>query len=92
MKSEEFEQILKTIKDDDGKIIRWPKKKEEKRAVLEYLVTKFERGKKYSEFEVNMVLKKWHTFGDHSLLRRELYDAFLLDRTLDCREYWVHET
>ena len=38
-----------------------------------------------------MIIKKWHSFCDHSLLRRELYDAFLLDRTPDCHEYWVHE-
>ena len=59
--------------------------------LLEYLITKFERGKKYSELEVNMIIKKWHSFGDHSLLRRELYDNFLIDRTPDCHEYWVHE-
>ena len=87
----ESEEILKSIKNSEGIIIRWPKKKEEKRAVLEYLITKFEKGKKYSELEVNMILKRWHSFGDHSLLRRELYDAFLIDRTLDCHEYWVHE-
>ncbi len=83
---------LKTIVNSDGIIIRWPKKKEEKRAVLEYLITKFEKGCKYSELEVNMIIKKWHSFGDHSLLRRELYDAFLMDRSPDCSEYWVHET
>lgn len=38
-----------------------------------------------------MILKKWHSFGDHSLLRRELYDAFLLDRTPDCKKHWVHK-
>ena len=81
---------LETIKNEDGIITRWPKKKEEKRAVLEYLITKFEPGKKYSEFEVNMILKRWHSFGDHALLRRELFDAFLLDRTLDCKWYEVH--
>ena len=91
MNISESEEILKSIKNADGIIIRWPKKKEEKRAVLEYLITKFESGKKYSELEVNMILKRWHSFGDHSLLRRELYDAFLFDRTQDCHEYWVHE-
>ena len=75
----ESEEILKSIKNADGIIIRWPKKKEEKRAVLEYLITKFEKGKRYSELEVNMILKRWHSFGDYSLLRRELYDNFLID-------------
>lgn len=82
--------ILKPLLDSDGIVVRWPKKKEEKSAVLEYLVTKFEQGKKYSELEINSVLKKWNAFGDHSLLRRELFDHFLLDRTPDCKFYWVH--
>ena len=84
-------ETLKSIVNSDGIIIRWPKKKEEKRTVLEYLITKFESGRKYSELEVNMIIKKWHSFCDHSLLRRELYDNFLLDRSPDCHEYWVHE-
>ena len=91
MNISERDEILKTIKNANGIIIRWPKKKEEKMAVLEYLITKFEKRKRYSELEVNMILKRWNSFGDQSLLRRELYDAFLIDRTPDCHEYWVHE-
>ena len=87
----EKDKILKSIINSEGIIIRWPKKKEEKLAVLKYLITKFETGRKYSELEVNMIIKKWHSFGDHSLLRRELYDNFLIDRTPDCHEYWMHE-
>ena len=55
----ESEEILKSTKNADGIIIRWPKNKEEKWAVLEYLITKFEKGKRYSELEVNMILKRW---------------------------------
>ncbi len=91
MNKEFDETILKSIKDSDGIITRWPRKKEEKSAVLNYLITKFQAGKEYSELEVNMILKRWNSFGDHSLLRRELYDSFLLDRTPDCSKYWVHE-
>lgn len=58
---------------------------------VHYLITKFQEKKEYTELEINMILKKWHSFGDHSLLRRELYDAFLLDRTPDCKKYWVHK-
>lgn len=91
MNSEFDETILQSIKDSDGIIKRWPRKKEEKKAVRNYLITKFQVRKEYTELEINMILKRWSSFGDHSLLRRELYDAFLLDRTPDCRKYWVHE-
>ena len=33
-------------------------KKEEKLAVLDYLITKFEPGVEYKEMQVNMILKK----------------------------------
>ncbi len=91
MNKEYDETILNSIKNSDGIIVRWPRKKEEKKAVLLYLITKFQEKKEYTELEINMILKKWHSFGDHSLLRRELYDAFLLDRTPDCKKYWVHK-
>ncbi len=43
---------------------------------------------KYSEIQINNIIKQYHSFGDHVLLRRELYDKGFLDRTLDGRSYW----
>nr|WP_253716184.1 DUF2087 domain-containing protein [Treponema denticola] len=83
------EQISQFL-DKNGRIVRWPKKTYDKINVLKYLQGKFEPDKKYSEIEVNAVLKTWHTFNDHALLRRELFDKFLLERTPDCKEYWVN--
>ncbi len=77
------------MKDSDGRIIRWPKKMAEKQAVLEYLLTKFEKGRDYTEMEVNKIIKEWHSFGDHPLLRRELIDSRLMSRTQDCKRYWL---
>lgn len=88
MKNEE--DILRTIKDKNGIIIRWPVKKIEKKAVLDYLITKFDKNKQYKEIEINFILKKWHSFNDHALLRRELYDNFYLNRTNDGSSYWVN--
>ncbi len=82
------EQISQFL-DEEGRIVRWPKKTYDKINVLKYLQGKFESDKKYSEIEVNAVLKTWHTFNDHALLRRELFDKFLLERTPDCKEYCV---
>ena len=83
------EQISQFL-DEEGRIVRWPKKTYDKINVLKYLQGKFESDKKYSEIEVNAVLKTWHTFNDHALLRRELFDKFLLERTPDCKEYWIN--
>ena len=84
----EAEHTLGGIVDKDGIVVRWPKKAAEKEAVLWYLQSKFEPGRRYSEREVNELLKRWHAFGDHALLRRELFDHFYLNRTADCTQYW----
>jgi len=80
---------LESIINKEGLVIRWPKKKEEKLAVLNYLISKFEPGIRYKELQVNTILKKWHTFGDHALLRRELYDNFYMNREPETGVYWV---
>lgn len=78
---------LEKFLDEDGRLKSWPRRKEDKRAVLVYLAGKFEAGRTYTEAEVNEIILEWHLFDDHALLRRELFDAFLLDRSPDCREY-----
>jgi hypothetical protein len=46
--------------DQNGRVIRWPKKKDEKLEVLKYLNSKFENGRDYLEKEVNEIINKWH--------------------------------
>jgi hypothetical protein len=85
------DNILGIIKDLNGIIYRWPKRKEEKMAVLKYMQSKFEKNKIYTEREVNEIIRKWHSFGDFALIRREMYDNYLMDRTPDCKKYWIQK-
>ena len=80
---------IKHYLDEDGKIKILPKKSKPRLEVLTYLSLKFNKGVIYSESEVNEIIKNWHTFGDWALLRRELFEAKLLDRKKDCSEYWL---
>lgn len=73
---------------DGDKVKIWPSKKQAKLAVLEYLASKFEDAKIYSEAEVNEIIDKYQTFSDHATLRRELYDHYFLNRDLDGAHYW----
>jgi hypothetical protein len=82
---------LRAFLDREDRISRWPKKMAEKSLVLDYLASKFESGRRYSEPEVNAIIRQWHAFDDIALLRRELYDTFRLDRTKDGRAYWRQE-
>jgi hypothetical protein len=73
--------------DRQGRLARMPAR-DARQAALAYLASKFEHGRDYSEREVNEVLDAWHTFGDHTRLRRDLCDAGLLAREPDGRRYW----
>ena len=68
--------------DARGKVMFLPKKHDAKLAVLTYLNSKFLVDKVYHETDINEVLKKWHSFNDWALLRRELCDYGLMNRNL----------
>lgn len=73
--------------DSEGRLIRWPGKFSLRGACLWVLWSRLPSGKVLNETQVNDLLRAAHTFGDHALLRRELFDAGLVARTPDGREY-----
>ncbi len=56
-----------------------PKKRGRKMLVLAWLVERFAFDVNYSEEQVNELIKPAHP--DYATLRRELYDAYLMDRS-----------
>lgn len=82
-------KILKVARcfDAAGALLRWPPKRSERDLCLWVLWSRIFAGRAMSEGEVNDVLRAAHRFGDHVLLRRELCDFGLLDRTRDGRVY-----
>lgn len=62
-------------------------KEKNKLLILQTIAKQFERKKKYTEKEVNSVLKQ--VYDDHASLRRSLIEYGLMSRTADCSEYWV---
>ena len=79
---------MKNLVNELGEIIRWPKKPSDKEIVIQFLSTKFEIDRRYSEKEVNEVLGEHHLFDDIPLLRRELISRGLLSRTDNGSKYW----
>jgi Uncharacterized protein conserved in bacteria len=73
--------------DGDGVLMRWPAKTTLQRLCLWGLWARFPAGREMDEKEVNERLKALHRFGDHALLRREMFNLGLLFRTPDCRVY-----
>jgi hypothetical protein len=78
---------LRPFIDQRGRLKFWPTRKPKRVAALIYLAARFEDNRDYTERQVNELLDRWHGFGDHTLLRRELYDHGLLGRTRDGRRY-----
>lgn len=74
--------------DAAGRLQRWPAKYSVQRLILWPLWARFEPRRRYTEAEVNTVLKAANTFGDHVTLRRELVNHRLLARESDCSAYW----
>jgi len=73
---------------DFDKIIRWPKKQSDKTYIIEFLSSKFECDKQYSEKDVNVIINRYQSFNDVPLLRRELISRQYLARKDDGSEYW----
>ena len=86
---EENEKILKKYFPDglDGRLTTFYIKEKCKLAVLRHIAGRFESGRKYTEKEVTAILKQ--VFDDHATLRRYLIEYGFMDRTSDCRSYWL---
>lgn len=68
----------------NGRLSAIPARAGKRRVILEELAQLFEPGRRYTEDEVNDVLREWHP--DVAALRRYLVDEQLMDRAAG--EYW----
>lgn len=74
--------------DSEGRIKVWPSKLKNKVLVLKYIFDFLDEKVSYSEEQINNHIKKYINFEDYVLVRREMYENDLLDRSLDGRMYW----
>ena len=70
-----------------GRLIRWPSRYGHQSLALWVLWSRLAAGAVYSEFDVSLIIRNNHLFGDHALVRRAMIDVGLVVRTLDGREY-----
>ena len=85
----EQEQIIKTYFEDTEafKLKSFPTKEKRKIVVLRKISTLFEPDKKYTEVQINTILKP--VYEDIATIRRYLIEYGFLERTKDCKEYWL---
>lgn len=86
---EENEKIIMTYFEDvkSLKLKTFPSKEKKKIAVLRKITEAFDPKKKYSEIEMNEILRL--VYNDIATIRRYLIQYGFLDRTKDGSQYWV---
>lgn len=68
----------------DGRIVTMPAKRSRRLVLLDYVAQAFEVGVRYSESEVNRILRNHHE--DYAALRRYLVDEGFMSR--EHGQYW----
>lgn len=85
----EKKKVLESYLNEDGSLKNYPSKEKKKIIVLEEIMKNFNRGKKYSEKEVNRILER--IYEDYVTIRRALVEYGFIDRNTNCSEYWIKE-
>ncbi|MEY2461608.1 MAG: hypothetical protein QOG30_3438 [Acidimicrobiaceae bacterium] len=70
----------------DGRIVQIPRQLAKRRVILDLLAQEFEPGVRYSEREVNDILRRFH--ADTAALRRYMVDEEFMERDTTGTEYW----
>ena len=83
--------VMRRHMDGEGRLTFWPAKRSRQLIALRYLATKFTPEMEFNEHGINEFLNTIHTFKDPAMLRRELYDLKILDRTRDGSRYWLRK-
>lgn len=84
----EKEMILKNYIVND-KIINIPRSEKKKIVILQWIVRKFQRNNRYTEKEVNDIIKSMHE--DFASLRRYLIQYGFMNRDDDGSSYWTND-
>ncbi len=73
--------------DQQGRLLRWPTAAALQDLCLWVLWSRLASRQTFTEKQISELIKGWHVFGDHALLRRALIGWRLVQRTLDGSEY-----
>lgn len=77
--------------DSDKRLIQYPSKKPMRVIALMKIAEQIDAGRKYTEKEINEMIRRNIAFEDIELVRREMYQYQFLGRLRDGSEYWVED-
>ena len=85
----DYELIERAVRlfDAQGRLLRWPTRAGLQDLSLWVLWSRLPNRTSLSEKQISELIKRWHAFGDHALLRRALIGWHLVQRTADGSEY-----
>jgi hypothetical protein len=72
---------------DPLKLKTFSAKEKKKIVILKKISEQFDKNKRYSEKELNSIIKE--IFEDFAAIRRYLIEYGFMERTNDCKEYWL---
>lgn len=85
----DLSQVEKAVRyfDDQGVLMSWPSRYGHQMLCLWVLWSRIPRGEAFTERQISELIRDWHDFGDHALIRRAMIDGKMLERTIDGRTY-----
>lgn len=85
---ETYREKLNRYYDPDGRLTQYPSKRPMRILALIRIAQKIDSARKYTEKEINQIIKDSISFGDIELIRREMFQYRLIGRLRDGSEYW----
>ena len=92
MEKSETDMSFRNIVNEKGIVTGWPKKRDERIAVLHPIRSKIEKGWSDSEKEINEILNEGQRYKDPALIRRMMYDQFFIERAETGSQYWIDDS
>lgn len=77
--------------DSDGRLMQYPSKRPMRVIALMKMAEQMDADRKYTEKEINEIIRSHIAFDDIELIRREMYQYRFLGRLRDGSEYWVEK-
>lgn len=84
-----YNKKLDNYYDSEGRLIQYPSKRPMRIIVLIKITEQMDANRKYTEKEINEIIRLNIAFSDIELIRREMYQYKLIGRLRDGSEYWV---
>lgn len=80
---------VKRYYDSENKLTQYPSKKPLRILALIRIAQKIDATRKYTEKEINQIIKDSIAFSDIELIRREMFQYRFIGRLRDGSEYWA---